>query len=497
MTTPAETTTDATTLSEGVMSAKAEKTFDQTTRPEDRVLLKAKLAYGAAGVVDLWATKLPPQLVTPIFVSGLGMSPALVSLALVIFRLYDAMIDPLMGWISDNTRSRWGRRKPYLLVGTILTGLWFPVMWHMGRDWSEAALFAWLIGTGIVFFTFFTLWAMPYHSMLLEMTPDYNERTSISSWRSIFGQVATMMIGWAWYLTQLPFFTGATNGKPDPISGAQTVSLIAGVLVLAVGALPVFFVTERFYKAASHQKKISLRDNFRWTFQNRPFVITASFTLFFCCASALTGAFGFYLRLYYVVGGDQTLAAKIQGVESTLFSVLGFACVPFFNWISRRIGKTWTLQIAMGLLLVGVVARWWAYTPEYPWLSILSGVMLAPAFTGIWQLIPSLNGDVVDYDELRTGERREGAFASIFSWIVKASFSLGTGLSGPLVVLCGFVVGNAAEQAPSTYLTMRIADLTLCGGLIVAAMLLVLKYPLSPRRMSEIRVELEARRGAL
>jgi GPH family glycoside/pentoside/hexuronide:cation symporter len=467
------------------------------TRPEDRVPLKAKLAYGAAGVVDLWATKLPPQLVTPIFVGGLGMSPALVSLALVIFRFYDAIIDPLMGWISDNTRTRWGRRKPYLLVGTILTGLWFPVMWHMGRGWSEAALFAWLVGSGIVFFTFFTLWAMPFHSMLLEMTPDYNERTSVSSWRSVFGQVATMMIGWAWYLTQLPWFTGSADGTPDPISGAQTVSLMAGALVLCVGALPVFFVTERYYQAASRQKKVSLRDNFRWTFQNRPFVLTAGFTLFFCCASALTGAFGFYLRLYYVVDGDQVLAAKIQGVESTLFSILGFACVPFFNWLSRRIGKTWTLQIAMGLLLVGVVGRWWTYTPDNPWLSIVSGVMLAPAFTGIWQLIPSINGDVVDYDELRTGERREGAFASIFSWIVKASFSLGTGLSGPLVVWCGFEVAKAAAQAPETYLTMRLADLSINGALILAAMYLVYRYPLSPARMAELRAELETRRGKI
>lgn len=465
------------------------------TRPEDRVPLKAKLAYGAAGVVDLWATKLPPQLVTPIFVSGMGLSPAVVSAALVIFRLYDAMIDPVMGWISDNTRTRWGRRKPYILIGAILTGLWFPVMWHMGTGWDEWMLAAWLIGSGLVFFTFFTLWAMPYHSMLLEMTPDYHERTSVSSWRSMFGHAATMMIGWAWYLTQLPFFNETAEGKADPVSGAQTLSLMAGLLVLSVGALPVFFVTERYYKQASGQKYVRLRDNFRWTFENRPFVLTASFTLFFACACSLTGGFGFYLRLYYVVGGDQLLAAKLQGIESTLFSVLGFASVPFFHWLSRRIGKTWTLMSSMGLMFLGTVSRWWTYTPENPWLSVVNGVLLAPAFTGIWQIIPSINGDIVDHDELRTGERREGAFASIYSWIVKASFSLGTGLAGPLVVWCGFEVSQAAAQAPETYLAMRLTDVLLGSGLLAVALLLVWFYPLSPQRMEEIRDTLEARRG--
>ena len=467
------------------------------TLPGDRVPLKSKLSYGAAGIVDIWANQLPPQLVTPIFVAGMGMSPALVSIALFVFRLYDAIIDPLMGWISDNTRSRWGRRKPYLIVGTLLTGLWFPVMWQVGRDWSEAALAAWLIGSGLVFFTFFTIWAMPYQSMLLEMTPDYNERTSVSSWRSLFGQFAGLTIGWAWYLTQLPWLAADGDGRIDPVTGAQTLGIIAGGLVLALGALPVFFVTERYYKRASQQRKVSLRDNFRWTFQSRPFAITAGFTLFFCCASALTGALGFYLRLYYVVEGDTALAAKIQGTESTLFSILGFACVPFFNWLSRRVGKTRALMLAMILLLLGIVARWWTYTPEHPWLSILSGVMLAPAFTGIWQLIPSINGDVVDEDELRTGERREGSFASIFSWIVKASFSLGTGVSGPLVVLCGFDVSLAAGQEPSTFLVMRLTDLLGNSALVILALFLVARYPLSPARMAEIRHALEARRGTV
>ncbi|MCS6243865.1 MAG: MFS transporter [Opitutus sp.] len=468
-----------------------------TTRPEDRVPLKAKIASGAAGAVDVWANNIPNQLATPIFVTTLGLSPAIASLAMVIFRLYDAMIDTLMGWISDNTRSRWGRRKPYIFVGAILTGLAFPVMWQVGRDWSETALIYWLIGTGLLFYTCFAVWAMPYQSMMLELTPDYNERTSVSSYRTFFQKIAGLLVGWAWWLAQQPLIARAADGGPDTILGAQRVTLIAGALVIVLGMLPVFTTTERSYKSAVNQPKVSLKDNFRWTFANRPFLITALFTLFFVCASSLSNAFGFYLRLYYVSAGNMELASKLQGVESTIIVVLGILAIPAFNWLSQRIGKTWTLMTCMGLMLVGLVLRWWLFNPAYPWLSVVCGVLLAPAFTGIWQLIPSINGDVVDYDELRTGERREGAFASIFSWIVKASFSIGMGFGGPLVVWSGFVVSHGSTQIDGIFTHMRLLDAFLPATLVTLAMAVLLRYPLSPGRMQEVRAELEARRGCL
>jgi GPH family glycoside/pentoside/hexuronide:cation symporter len=168
----------------------------------DEVPLKTKLAYGAAGAVDNIAINLPGQLAAPIYSTGLGLSPALVSISILIFRSYDAVLDPLLGWISDNTRSRYGRRKPFIVAGAILLGLWFPVMWFAGRTWSHEALTLWLIGTGLIFYTFFSIWSMPYQCMLLEMTPDYHERTNISSYRAFFQTLAGLVLGWAWYFTK-------------------------------------------------------------------------------------------------------------------------------------------------------------------------------------------------------------------------------------------------------------------------------------------------------
>jgi GPH family glycoside/pentoside/hexuronide:cation symporter len=155
-----------------------------TIRPEDRVSFWLKTAYGAASTVNYFGGQLLKVLSASIFVTGMGMSPAGIGIVFLIFRLWDACLDPFMGWLSDNTRTRWGRRRPYVLIGGLLTGLIFPLLWIGRAHWSETWKFGWLIGIGLVFYTAFTVWVMPFSSMLPEMTPDTDERTSITSFQS-------------------------------------------------------------------------------------------------------------------------------------------------------------------------------------------------------------------------------------------------------------------------------------------------------------------------
>jgi glycoside/pentoside/hexuronide:cation symporter, GPH family len=467
------------------------------TRASDRVPVPAKLAYGVGGMAVSFYGHVPKNLATPILVATLGLSPTSVSIAMLIFRLYDAVIDPLMGWISDNTRTRWGRRRPYLVIGAVLTGLFLPVMWFISPDWSPQTQLVWFIGCGLVLYTFSTIYAMPYESLNLELTPDYNERTSVTAYKAVSQKIAMVVVGWAWFITQLPFFLDASTGKPDSLLGARALSIVVGVAIVVVGILPAWFTRERFYQAASKQAKVSLKDSFRFTLTNRPFVLLAAVSVCFATAYYLSGSMGFYIRLYYVTGGDQVLAAKITGVEGTLTMILGIASIPAFTWTARRIGKTLTLQLAIALTLLAMFSKWWTYTPDYPWLSMFNALILAPSLTGIWLMIPSMTGDVADDDELRTGERREGAFASIYSWVVKASFTAGLVMAGPIVEWCGFQVGLGAAQAPGTITSMRVMDAFIPAILLAASMFILWFYPLSPARMQEIRHTLESRRGRL
>jgi GPH family glycoside/pentoside/hexuronide:cation symporter len=464
-------------------------------RAADKVRLRDKLVYGAAGPVDIWATWVPLTMAYQVFNMALGLSPALISISFAIFRLYDAIIDPLMGWISDNTRSRWGRRRPYIVVGALLTGLTFPLIWLVQPGWSDVAMTAWLIGGGLIFFTFFTLWAMPYQSMLLEMTGDYNERTSVTSFRALFQNLASVVSSWVWAITQLPYFFNDETGQADTLAGIRTVAVVMGLLIIVLGIMPGLFLKERHYGKIEKAKKERLFTSLRLTLRSKPFLLILAFSVLFSLGTNIPLSFGPYITTFHVFGGDQGQASVITGMAGTIGLALAIGSLPVFNLISRRIGKTRTLGICMGLQVLASASSWWLYTPEAPHLIIVQKALIYIANAGLWVMIPSMIADTVDHDELATGERREGSFASIFSWILKFSMTLGLALSGPLLEWSGFRIELGAEQPEGVITAMRLGFTLIPTVSLVLAASLLLFYRLSPTRMAEIRGELETRRG--
>ncbi len=464
-------------------------------RPEDRVPFWRKLAYGAAGMTSFMGSTLIKWLSAAIFVDGMGISPAHIGWIFLVFRLWDGVLDPLMGWISDNTRTRWGRRRPYVLIGGLLTGLVFPLLWLGQPDWSETAKIVYLVGTGLVFYAVFTVWVMPYQSMLPEMSPDTNERTSVSAYFSFFSKLAMIFGGWVWRLTQLEIFNDPATGEPDSLRGMRFIGVAIGLGIMMLSVLPAFLVKELNPKLIARQPKEPFWPTFRRTFANFDFRVLALFTLLFGFGINLVQGQMFYLRTYYALGGDTVLASAISGWESTAAMVLGIVSIPLFQWLCRRLGKRETLMISAGVIMFATWISWFTYTPEHPWWSLVTGVLLSPGYTGIWLIIPSMIGDVVDSEELRAGDRREGGFNSIFSWINKAAISVAYGIAGVIVTWCGFEVARRADQSAETYLNMRLCFALVPTLFLVPALLLLRRYRLGYRRMTEIRAELEDRRG--
>lgn len=468
------------------------------TTLDDTVPLKSKLAYSAAGMVDGWGNYVPKSMVNQVFNMTLGVSPDYISLCFLIFRLWDAFTDPIMGWISDHARTRWGRRRPFILVGGVLTGLLFPVMWFVPRNWSEPAIVAWLMCSGVVFYTAFTVWSMPYQSMMMEMTPDYHERTRVGAVRAVFGKVGGLAMGWIWAITQLPLFASAATGKADTLAGMRAVSLILGALIVALAILPAFFVKERYYShALKHAGRISVKAGFRQTFDNRPFVLLIGATIAFSIGANMTTGFGVYLNTYYVQGGNKAAASVMTGWVNTVGLLTGIVSIPLFQWLGHRFGKHVTLMCAMATLTMSSLVTWWTYNPRHPWLVLCNAVLNSPGLTGLWLIIPSMLADVVDKDELQTGERREGAYAAIYSWTMKASIAIGYGLSGPLLVLTGFDATREGPQAPGALHAMRLWNLFIPAVTMVVAFCFIKRYPLTAKRMADIRKALEARRGLI
>lgn len=463
--------------------------------PADRVPLGEKLAYGSGQFAANLMNNTTGNFMLPVFVVTLGVSPALVSFLDMVYRVWDAVTDMAMGWLSDNTRSRWGRRRPFVFCGALLAALWMPVIWLLDRDWSLPVVVAWMIGAQLVMFACTTIWNIPYQSMLLEISPSSTERTNVAAMRGYFSKVGWFVIGWLWYLTQLPAFADPATGKPDTLKGALAVSLAAAVLVAIIGVLPAVFGRERYYKKVAAQEKVPLLKNIRLTFRNRPFLHLSLLTLLFTLGTLAVDNLGFFARLYHVCGGDQQLAAKLTGLNGTVSALVGLGAIPVFQWIARRFGKRAALVLVMCLFFTSSLATLVTYRPGMPYLTLVNGVLSALAMTAIWVLLPSMTGDVVDHDEMHTGERREGAFAAIFSWIYKFSFSVSLAVSGLLVVWAGYDAKLAVAQPPEVLFSIRMLLAFVPAVFIGLAIALAARFPLTTARMREIRAELEARRG--
>jgi GPH family glycoside/pentoside/hexuronide:cation symporter len=271
--------------------------------PEDRVPYRQKLAYGVAGPVDIFSVWILVSIAYPLFNMEMKMSPTMIAVILMSLRLWDGVADPIMGWISDNTRTRWGRRRPYILVGAILAAVTYPLIFWFPKELSHPQLMGWVIGCGILFYTSFTIWAMPYQSLIMEMTPDYNERTRVAAVRGVMQSVAGFVVGCSWWLALQ--FTDPVTGEASTAEGMRYISLGIAFLILILGPLPAFFVKERYYEhdLTKKQEKVSLLKSFKETLSNRPFVILASFTVLFLLGTSIYDSYGRYVGTYYVLGG--------------------------------------------------------------------------------------------------------------------------------------------------------------------------------------------------
>jgi GPH family glycoside/pentoside/hexuronide:cation symporter len=204
------------------------------TAPEDRIPFHLKLVYGLGAFVNnLLAAAIGGMVI--VLNLGLGMNPALVGLLGALPRLTDALTDPLMGYISDNTRSRWGRRRPYIFVGAILVGIIYALLWQLPADRSESFYFWYFLSGSLIFYLAYTMFATPWVAFGYELTPDYHERTRLMGTQNFVGQLPYMIA---------PYFLAImANDRwfPDMVEGAAGLSIIIGVFVIVVGIMRRFF----------------------------------------------------------------------------------------------------------------------------------------------------------------------------------------------------------------------------------------------------------------
>ena len=467
-----------------------------TTTPEDRVPVKTKIAYGLGGSIDMWGHWLYPNLAYPVFNIFLGLSPQLVGLALMLIRIVDALSDPLFGWLSDNARTRMGRRRPFILVGTLFVGVGLPCLFLVPPSWTGNQLFWWMLLSSLVYIPFVSCFNMPYQSLGNELTPDYHERTSVMTYKGVIQKVFEVAFFIGLPFTNLALFTNAATGKQNILLGVQVYCSILGALMLINGLLVFFNVRERYYGivAARQAEKVSLKASVYETMKCRPFRLKVIAGLVFSLGSSMVGSLGYYATVYYVAHGDTKLGNNWNGVMGAAWMIGGFLGVPVIAWICNRLGKLPTMLLTCGIGFAAYGATWFLYSPSLPWLQPFASAAMALTAAGYYMLDQTIGADIMDYDELQTGKRREGAFSACGSWMNKAGNALGYFLAGQVLGLTGFAADKVA-QSPETIFWIRalLAGIPIAGVCVAAAFWW--SYPLTQQKMAEIRAQLEARRG--
>ena len=463
----------------------------------DRVPLPQKVGYGLGSVIDMWGHWLYPSLAFQVYNVFLGMAPGLISTAQMIKIIVDAASDAVFGWASDNTRTRFGRRRPFILVGGVLAGIGLPLMFAVGRGWSDGQYFAFMLVSTLLYVPVMSCFNMPWVSLGSEMTPDYHERTSVMSVKNAIQKLPELGLFFAAQFTTLTIFNDA-RGKPDILRGAQVYCTILGAIMVAVTVAIVLLTRERYYEhlvSRKHQK-IPLADTLWRTLRCKPFRQMLGMALAYGIGTAMVSSLGYYATVYYVCHGDVALGSTWNFWMGVSGMVFGLSGIPFFTTIARHFGKPRALAVVFTLAIAAFIGDWWFYDPRHPYLQLLACGCVAFTGAGFWILISSVIADVIDYDELETGQRREGSFAACQSWITKVGIALGVGSSGWILQFTGFDSKLPVQSEHAIFMIRILLSGIPVLGLFIA-LVVVLRFPLTERRMHDIRARLEARRGTV
>ncbi|WP_068546945.1 MFS transporter [Thalassotalea crassostreae] len=471
------------------------------TAPEDRISIVQKFIYGLGALTNnLLGAAIGTMLI--VLNLGLGMNPALVGLLASLPRLTDAITDPLMGYISDRTKSRWGRRRPYIFGGAIVAGIIFTLLWQLPTGQSESFVFWYFLIGSVIFYLAYTVYATPWVALGYELTPDYHERTRVMAVQNFMGQFAWLIAPWfLWFMQSETFFD-------DMVSGAGWLALLIGIFTICVGILPAIFLTERNNNKQStvanttpntEQKPAGIKDFFRGfaiTLKFKPFLYLCAATFLVFNGFMLVSSFQTYVIIYYVFGGDQSLGAEYAGWSGTVSAIATFCVIFISSKLSTMYGKRKAFFITTGISILGFALKWFCYTPEQPLLMLIPPVLIAFGLGGLFTLMPSMVADVCDYDELKTNQRREGMFGSIYWWVVKLGMALALAAGGFLLNATGFDVALAEQQTEQAIFLMRLFDVVFPMLASALAIFLVMKYPIDEEFAHDVRTELEQRRGS-
>ena len=423
-----------------------EKSLDQNSKPEGYIPFTQLAAYGAGGIIPIALFNVAGLLVGLMGNISLGLSAFWLGAMMIVPRLWDALSDPIIGHLSDNTRTRWGRRRPFLLLGGILVAVTFVIMWwipkgEMVQTWfpSESGFHAfqlvYIMIMLLLFFTAVNIFEIPHGALGMELTTDYHARTRLFSAKSFVGNLFAMGTPWLFALASMEIFKGPGGNEAD---GMRYVSLMIAAVLIPLSFWMFFKLKEPGFQKVAKQEKTPFWKDMKMVASNRNFVMLTLTVFTLAMGFNFVQLLGMYIPIFYVFGGDKVAGATMLGLNGMIWAITGVLAVFPLNWISPKLGKRSTLIIAMVLMSVAQLSKIVCYNPHYPYLIIIPTILLSAGMLFFFTLGSSMVGDICDEDELNTGHRSEGSYYAIFWWFIKMGTALASFVAGALIVFTMF-----------------------------------------------------------
>jgi glycoside/pentoside/hexuronide:cation symporter, GPH family len=467
----------------------------QQTPETEKLPFKTKLAYGAGDLGPAITANISIFFLLVFFTNVAGIPAGLAGSILMIGKIWDAVNDPMVGFLTDKTKSRrWGRRLPWLLYGAIPFGIFFFLQWIVPRFSAEQSnniwpLFWYYVAIGVISQVFYTVVNLPYTAMTPELTQDYDERTSLNSFRftfSIGGSILSLI------LSKIIFSQIADRQQ-------QYIVLAAVCTIVSILSLYwcVFGTRDRIL--AFEAKRIQLEEppsipfgqQLKIVFTNRPFLFVIGIYLFSWLGVQVTAS----IIPYFVVN---CMNLQESDVPTVMIAVQGTALVMLFVWdaLSKKVGKKVVYFMGMSLWIIAAAGLYFLQPGQIGLMylmAVMAGFGVSTAYLVPWSMIP----DVIELDELQTGQRREGIFYGFMVLLQKFGLAFGLFLVGNALQIYGFKSSVAGiplpSQPDSALLAIRIAIGPLPTICLICGLFLTYFYPITREMHAEIMLKLKER----
>ena len=413
-------------------------------------------------------------------------------------RIFDAFTDPIMGFISDNTRSIWGRRRQYVFIGAIIMGISFSLLWQLYIENGLGYNFTYFLIWSLVFYLGLTIFSVPYVAMGYEMSDDFHERTNIMAVAQWIGQWAWVIAPWFWVVMYDDGWFGTTTET------TRDLGIWVGVIFAVLAMVPALFIKSKSTKDDETLAPLTLKTiggslkqiirNFKEAFKIEQFRKLCISTFLIYNAFNVVAGFSFFIVVYYLFNGD----ASAAGLWPTLLGSVGalattFLVIPIVARLSKVLGKKKAFLISQAISILGYIMLWFLFIPGKPYMFLIALPFFSFGIGSLFTLMMSMTSDVIDIDELNTGKRREGVFGAIYWWMVKFGFAIAGLLTGAIMTLVGFVPDTVNSEASITGIRLFYSGLPILGTL--GAMWIMRNYDLTEEKAIEISVELDKRKA--